>query len=188
MQVQNGVHADVVGTHREVHSVRKSREQGPAVTARHLRKLSRRFRNPFEQFLHPRHEPGAKTGRLSFVPEKRRGEVLPGRRGEADGCRHVASPPRRRMRPRTSSQVLVSSCSSVCSRRRNSSRCHSGTGTRSGCAEMRSHSDWMYSICSSTGRSSKPGGGVRTLSLITAFYREQTGQVAPGNREHGWPT
>ena len=34
-------------------------------------------------------------------------------------------------------------------------------------AAMRSQSDCTYAICSSTGRSSKPGGGVRTWSAMT---------------------
>ena len=42
-------------------------------------------------------------------------------------------------------------------------RCHSGTGTCSAVAAIRSQRDCTKSICSSTERSSNPGGGVGTI-------------------------
>ena len=126
--------------------------------------------------VHLRQEAGSQPHGSRFVPEKRCGEIPLGCWREVQSGCHVAPPPRRSIRSLTSSHEVVAASSPRRSRRRSSSKCHCGTGSRSGCTAMRSHSAWTYSIWSSTGRSSKPGGGVRASSRMAPVYRGRAGR------------
>jgi len=92
-------------------------------------------------------------------------------------------PARRRFS--TSSQGEPSSGLAARSARRSSriSLCQSGTGIRLGCAAMRSHRNWTYSICSSIDKSSKPGGGWRAAVASDGGFRDGLEDRPPSTRE-----
>src|SRR5688572_28774537 len=129
----------------EVDSEREATHEGASCLLHHDGELRRRLDPACEETVQFVDELVTETGPLTLVPLGRNLDVTPSPPPDLKPTAHLRS---RLSFPLTdsltSSQAATSSGSARCSTSRSETRarCQSGTGTRSGCAVMRSHKDW----------------------------------------------
>jgi len=168
MQMQNGQHVDIPFLRMEVHAIGKVTEQRTVHLVFHVRELSWIVYDTKEHLVELIEELRSSAGLLVFIPHGCCLDVEVRLRLDDEPPCHPSDQRSRNlcsMSVRTSvqSRPALGSALYAAKRSRMICRCHSGTGTCSEVAAIRSQTDCTKSICSSTERSSNPGGGVGTI-------------------------
>ena len=171
--MQDGQDGRTVTLRHEIDRVRKPAEQATPNRGLDYRKLKRVTANSLQDMVKFGNEPRAKPLPLLLIPEGGRLNVILSLIGDVWVDTHQPDRDRslRRRAYRTSDHGRPARADFRCASRRSriTCRCQSGTGTSSGSAATRSQRVWRYSIRSSTGRSSKPGGGNGTFIAMAPF-------------------